>query len=235
MSFLLKELTFLFRYFSFSLFFLFILSFKKFPLILLFFFYPIGKVFKKKLIILHVGEFVNISFFLNLTISCFILIIFLIFLIKVFFSSSWYNTQNKLFENFLKTIFLVLICSFTVFYFLYFSIFNFSLLWNFETFNSFHLFDIQLQVFKFLKFQLFNLNLICFVISVFGVGSLVFRWFFSWKFIFFIFRKIKLFLFLSFSFFSFFFSDITFIFFFLLIFFLLILEIIFIFICWKLY
>nr|YP_010620025.1 Sec-independent protein translocase component TatC [Symphyocladiella dendroidea]WAX04038.1 Sec-independent protein translocase component TatC [Symphyocladiella dendroidea] len=232
---LFKELNLLSRYFlvTFSL-----LSFwclKKFPTILVFFFYPVGKIFKKKLIILQALELINSSFFLTLHISAFCLLPFAFCLFKIFFSSSWYSFQIKLFSNFLYLNFLYLNFSFLFSYCLFFLILNLSLLWNFETFNSFHLFEIQFQVFRFVEFQITNLNFSISIFSIFSIFSITVRWFFSWTSLFFIFRKIRFFFFFFIvCFFLLFYIDITFQFFLLLNMGFFFLEFIFFYICWKL-
>nr|YP_010620071.1 Sec-independent protein translocase component TatC [Rhodomelopsis africana]WAX04084.1 Sec-independent protein translocase component TatC [Rhodomelopsis africana] len=235
MFFLFKELTFFLRYLTISFIFLFSYCFKKFPTILLFFYYPLGKFFKKKLLILHALELINSSLFLNLSISGFFVFIYLNFLLKFFFSSSWYSPQIKLFSNFIQLGFFSLTSSFFCFYLIYFFIFNLGLFWNFEIFSSFHLFEIQFQVLNFLKFQIDNLNLFCYFLFISITLSFISRWLFSWKLLFLLFRWFKFILFFFSSFCAFFFiSEVTLQFFFALVFLYFFLEFIFFYICWKL-
>nr|YP_010620140.1 Sec-independent protein translocase component TatC [Melanothamnus gigas]WAX04176.1 Sec-independent protein translocase component TatC [Melanothamnus gigas] len=194
----LKECIKLLRYFSFAFFCTLIFSFKNFFLLILFFFYPIAKIFKKKLLILHTLELINI--FVNLTffLSSFFTLVFLNFLIIVFFSPSWYKIQIFLFVKFLKQLVSLLGLNLICFYVTNFFIFNLSLIWNFGFFNSFNLFEIQFQLNNFLKFQLNNFFLFCFSFIFFWNVSLIIKWFFSWKFLFFIFKKLKVILFFLF-------------------------------------
>nr|YP_010620278.1 Sec-independent protein translocase component TatC [Amplisiphonia pacifica]WAX04314.1 Sec-independent protein translocase component TatC [Amplisiphonia pacifica] len=235
MTIFLKELILLFRYFFVTFSLLSLWCFKKFPTILLFFFYPIGKIFKKKLVILHALDLVNSSFFLTFYITTFFIFLYFPLFLKIFFSSSWYTFQVKLFTSFFYITFFYITLSFFLSFFLSFLLFNFSVLWNFETLNSFHLFEIQFQVLRFLEFQITNLNLFCFLSFLFLIVIITTRWFFQWKKIYFIFREIKIILFCFLSFlFSFSYTELTIQFFLVLNLIFFFLEFIFFYICWRL-
>nr|YP_010620255.1 Sec-independent protein translocase component TatC [Deltalsia parasitica]WAX04291.1 Sec-independent protein translocase component TatC [Deltalsia parasitica] len=235
MNILLKEVSLLFRYFFVTFSLLSFLAFKKFPTILLFFFYPAGKIFKKKLIILHTLELINSSFFLTLFINGFFIFLFFCFLIKMFLSPSWYILQIKVFSDFLFLSFLSLSLSLSLSCLIFFFIFHFSLLWNFETFSLFHLFEIQFQMLRFLEFQIKNLNIFCSSFFLLLITINIIRWFFSWKFLFlFLFQTKVFFIFIFIFIFIIFFSELTFFLFTLFILTFLFLELIFFYICWKL-
>nr|YP_010620232.1 Sec-independent protein translocase component TatC [Dictyomenia sonderi]WAX04268.1 Sec-independent protein translocase component TatC [Dictyomenia sonderi] len=234
-SVLIKEFSLLFRYFfvTFSL-----LSFsclKKFSTILIFFFYPIGKFFKKKLLILHALELINSSFILIVTFTSFFTFIFFIFLLKIFFSSSWYKPQCKLFTCLIHNIFFLLVFSNLFFFLIYFFIFNFGLAWNLGVFDSFQVFDFQFQFLKFIEFQIKNLNLLCFLFFYFSIFFFTLRWVFSWKTLFFFFTQCKWLLFgIIIVLLVLLYSELSFQFFFSVFLTWFFIEFIFFFICWKL-
>nr|YP_010620117.1 Sec-independent protein translocase component TatC [Periphykon beckeri]WAX04153.1 Sec-independent protein translocase component TatC [Periphykon beckeri] len=233
MYFLIYELTTILKYFVFSFCFFIFITFKKFSILLLFFFYPIGKLFKKKLLILQVLELINITFFLNFSMSSFFVFFFFIFLLQIFFSAGWFDFQIYLFKLFCLKLIKLLSFLFFLYYVFYIFLFNFGLVWNFYLVDSFQLFEIQFQIVNFFKFQIYNFNFFVFFFFIFLISLILVVWLYSWKKIFFIATKLNI---LSFFFFlSLFFFDLTLEFFYFFLFLLFFFEFFFLYLFWKLF
>ena len=229
----LKELKLFIKYFFFSFIFSLIVFFQKFSSIFIFFYYPISKIIKKKLLVLNTLDLINISFFLGLAITFLLSTIIFLLLSKLFFSNSWYNEQLNVFKIFFTRLFFLIPFLNILFFFIYKFIFIFSLCWSFEVFNSFSLFEIQLQIIDFLKFQIYSLYIIHSILIFITLIYLILKSFLTWQVIFFNFKtKKKIFLMFILCFYALILPEINFILGFGVIS-VFILEVIFFYICLK--
>lgn len=227
-----NELKLLISYYFISFFFTLIICLQKFFSLLIFFYYPISKLIKKKLLVLNSLDLLHTSWLLSLNISFLVSILIFNWIIKLFFSNSWYFIQKKTFSQFSRFIFIILILLLFISVFFFKLFFQTILFWSSGIFNSFNLFEIQLQIFQFINFENLYLNAIWFIIILFYSLFLIIKSFITWNYFFLFFS-----LFFSFSkFFIFFFLSLFSIDLDLLLLFsnLLILEFIFFYICFKL-
>lgn len=230
----LKEIKLTIIYIVISLFLSFFVSFSKLSSLIVLISYPIIKIFHKKLLILHVLDLFNSSFLLSINIGSFFSILSFNLFIKFFFLSSWYKAQKQLINDYSYYILLFLLFYLFLFLFLYKIIIHFLLIWDFKTFSSYKLFDIQFQILKFFKFQiyLFFSGLIILLLKL--ILCLNIKWFINWKNIFLYIKLCKKLIFSSFIIIVFLFLYDIFVQFFVLNFLYIFLEIIFFFICFKL-
>nr|WAX04130.1 Sec-independent protein translocase component TatC [Polysiphonia sp.] len=188
----LKELVFYLRYFTSAFILVFFFITKWFLWILIFFYYPIGKILKKKLLILHIWELLQIYTIVSVNFSNLFIIFWFFYLLRSFLTTSWYKAQLALFNQFIQSFLYCFVLIFVLFYSFNYFVLSFVLFWNFDSHTIFDLFEIQFQLLRFLQFQLCNLNTLIFC-SICSICSIFLtKWFLEWKFIFFFFKKIKL-------------------------------------------
>nr|QUJ09442.1 SecY-independent protein translocase component tatC [Neorhodomela munita] len=217
-----------------TLIFAFIISFYKLQSLIVLFYYPIAKIFYKKLLILHISDLFNSSFLISISVCCFFSVLSFDIFLKLFFFSSWYKVQKKIIKFFYVNN-LLFFFLYTLFFFLIYSFFiRYLLIWDFKTFNSYKLFDIQFQIVKFVQFQihLFFSGLLI-LLLIFTLSSNL-KLFISWKNIFLYIKILKKILFIFFLFFFLLILYDIYLQFFSLVFLFIFLEIISIYICYKL-
>ena len=230
----LKEIKLTAIYSVISLFLSFFISFSKLSSLIVLISYPIVKIFHKKLLILHALDLFNSSFLLSISIGSFFSILSFNLFIKFFFFSSWYKAQKQLINDCSCYILLFLLFYILLFLFLYKMIIHFLLIWDFKTFSSYKLFDIQFQILKFFKFQiyLFFSGLTILLLKLILCFNI--KWFINWKNIFLYIKVCKKLIFSFFIIIIFLFLYDIFVQLFVASFLYILLEIIFVFICFKL-